>query len=583
MEPCYQSILNPAWLVDKPRTSTVAWNKFLAANSCFCLFGFRQLAHRAGRSMSGLRDSDSDSDSDNPGSFCKAITNRNPNRSCCSYESFHGFVDSVVSDVTEGEFLCLVQDDDYDGGEGHYHYHCSSSMIDLPPIRRHSIKGFPPKPQPKPWSGSSCNRSFVTTGSSFCSVASSSKRTIDSSSTRHKRALPMHYNDNYQVCVEEALNEPRSPWRMQQQQQQQQHYLVVEKRSRLDSEISALEMESQTGDGRAKNEIAGNENHDSSDNDDDDEDEDEDSMGNSPFPLLQHKGNEDWSPISLSSSSLPSSHRKVFPERKPLQSLPPPPPPPARRHSLVGIPKNGRTTKKHTFRRRTRRRQSEPLEMQRRMNSSEPTDFLFKNAILEECPLLLPKTTNSEMYEQRRKVVVSGWIVVLFGETAVDRSSSLSGSGSSASSLSLGFGPGDLYYLRIVQDSSVSLVLHRSTDGRQEHLLPIDSGWVVESNESQDRRVGRSVSVSFSGNCLRMIPVALQDAYKVVLDRRIRAKSDRRIRERQLQRQLLRASESIATVFVLPQHGRFAPDAQLDTARHLFFTIDSFAKQQQQL
>jgi len=31
-------------------------------------------------------------------------------------------------------------------------------------------------------------------------------------------------------------------------------------------------------------------------------------------------------------------------------------------------------------------------------------------------------------------------------------------------------------------------------------------------------------------------------------------------------------------VFVLPNHGRFAPDAQLDTARHLFFTIDSFAK-----
>lgn len=545
---------HPAWLIDKPRT-TVAWNKF--ASSCFCLPGFRQLAHRAGRSMSGLRDD----------AICESTRNvliqEQPTRSC-SYESLHGNFqgDSVVSDMTESEVSCLVSLSDHEA--------TSIDLPRLPPIlprknSNQSIKGFPPKPPVSPHKPGSSNRSFVTTGSSFCSVASSSKR---SSSSFHKRTLPMHYNDSYQACVDEALSEPKSPWRSQQQQ-------VFVVRNRLDSEISALEMESQTSDGR-RDEENSNENHDLSE--DDNNDDDDDSMGYSPFPLLQHKG-DNWSPMM--------THRKGS-KRRPLKPLPPPPfqppppPPPSRRHTLIELPQRGKgrvktTDKKYTFRRR--RRQSEPtmeLPKQRRPNvSDEPTDFLCKNPFLEELPLLLPKRASCKTISDepmRKKVIASGWIVVLFGEAAVEESTrSLCSSSHSSGSPALGFGPGDLYYLRIVQDSSfASLVLHRSTDGKQEHFFPIQATWTIESKESQDRRVGRSISIRGREFFLKLIPVALKDTWK--------AKLDQNLRETQPTGSC--DGISVNTAFVLPHHGRFAPDAQLDTARHLFFTIDSFAKQQ---
>lgn len=518
---------------------------------------------------------------------------RQPSSGSSYYGSSSQQNHSVISDMTQSEFSCYVAlSEDEDAGRKHNSKHVERSLSPLSATAvatsqllsttPRKSKGFPPKPPVslhRPPSVQSLNnsqnienspsfetdlsqnnRSFVTTGSGFSGASSSnnsgvgatknphqpilSKRDSSSSLTSaHRRAVPMHYDDSY-------------------------HVLFVE-RNRLDSEVSALGMGSGLEDeeNSHKQPTAVRKN-DSSD--------DEDSMDKSPFPLLQHKG-EGRPPHQTKGGA---SKR----ERKPLQALPPPPPPP-----LMTKPGLGRNrTEKETRNLRRNWRGVSAQEMTNRkpqLESSHQMKFLSKCAILEEHILASQKRVG----EANQRVVVSGWIVILF-EKVVDGDkmshSTVSTSSSSTSvraSLSPGFGAEDLYYMCIVENShtAASLILYRSTDGSEEYVFPIEADWVVQSRESEDRRVGRSISIWFGEGrngfgSLCMVPVALQDRWRTMLDHNLR----KRIGKTSTVKSTHRDTDHLPTeqIFLLPPPGRYASGKQLDVARHVFFTIDSFVK-----
>ncbi len=565
---------------------------------------------------------------------------RDPSLASSNYGSSSQQNQSVISDITQSEYSCFVSlsEDEQDGMRKNISQPIEKSLSPLSATAvaaaqllsttPRKSKGFPPKPpislhRPPSIpslttsqtndSNYSCetelshtNRSFVTTGSGFSEASTSSplpSQSLNGSAAKnphqqiltklsagdssssltslHRRAVPMLYDGSSQASVEEALSKPSStlpvaagpkqppppisPWNYD-----QQDVLFVE-RNRLDSEVSALGM----GSGLEEEENSHKQTsptckYTSSD--------DEDLVNHSPFPLLQHKGE----------GRLP--HRPkggaTDRERKPLQTLPPPPPPPPAmaKPSLFEHPlkqKGGRNnTEKehHKLQRKWKRGSTQEMTGQKlRMESSQPMKFLSKSAVLEERILA----------RKNRRVVVSGWIVVLFGRADKMSNSSISSNSSSTgakASLSPGFGADDLYYMCIVEDSrnSASLILHRSTDGSVEYVFPIEDSWVVQSRESEDRRVGRSISVKFGegGNgsdWLFMVPVALQDRWRAILDFNLRNGTS----EKPVVLSTSREADHISSdhVFLLPPPGRYASGKQLDIARHLFFTIDSFVKQ----
>jgi hypothetical protein len=357
--------------------------------------------------------------------------------------------------------------------------------------------------------------------------------------------------------------------------------MVVE-RSRLGSEVSALDENDDDFFGGAE----------------DNGDSTNDSEGHSPFPQLELKGGNN----QLERASKKNPLVDETDRRGSNRGFPPTTPPLRRKFGRareknskrgggIGAPK---TTRKRTLRRKQHLWQSDERQRHKRhslVSSSEPTNFLCKCPILEENFAAL-RTSTKGATESR--VLVSGWIAVWFGERAADAAAPLSRHGrlrhpnlnsSSPEGISA---ENDLYYLRIVEDSAkTSLVLHRSIDGIQDYFFPIEPDWIVESSELEDRHLGRSVSIHCpdgKNNSLpfriRLIPVALDESWKAVLDQRIAESAHNDSREATSIDTSPPPTTAEKTLVILPPHGSFAPDAQLDTARHLFFTLDSLAKQQ---
>ena len=562
---------------------------------------------------------------------------RDPSSGSSNYGSSTQQNHSVISDMTQSEYsnyVSLSEDEDAMRRKRSHSIERSLSpqsstvatTAQLLSTSPRKPKGIPPKPpvslhRPPSLqslnnsstndSNYSCktelshtNRSFVTTGSGFSEASSSvpsqsvngtgggaiknphppilTKLSAGDSSSSltslHRRAVPMLYDGSSQASVEEALTEPSSElpikanskpsptttlWKYDPQD-------IFVERNRLDSEVSVLGMGSGLEEEENSHKQSPTSRHSS---------DDEDSVNYSPFPLLRHKGE----------GRLPDRARGESndQERKPLQALPPPPPPPpamakpARfQHPLKQKGSRNRSEKEqHSFRLKYRGGPTKEMTGQKRqLESSQQMKFLSKSAVLEERILA----------KKNRRVVVSGWIVVLLGRAAdCDKMSNSSASSNSSSigaraSLLPGFGEDDLYYMCIAEDSrnSASLVLHRSSDGRAEYVFPIEGNWVVQSRESEDRRVGRSISVKFGqgGNGLGwicMVPVALQDRWRAMLDFNLRNSTGKAPI-------ISREADHISSeqAFLLPPPGRYASGKQLDIARHLFFTIDSFVKQQ---
>jgi len=354
--------------------------------------------------------------------------------------------------------------------------------------------------------------------------------------------------------------------------------MEVLERSRLGSEVSALG----ENDGDF---LGGAETNDDSTND---------SEGHSPFPLLELKGGDNQLARASKKSPLVDENDR--------RGIPPTPPPlrrkfgrPREKNSKrgggIGSPK---TTGKRTLRRKQHLRQSDERQRHKRhslASSSEPTNFLCKCPILEENFAALRTNTRGAA---ESRVLVSGWIAAWFGERAavsaapLSRRRRLRQPNQKSSSAEGIFAESDLYYLRIVEDSATtSLVLHRSMDGIQDYSFPIEPNWIVESSELEDRRLGRSISIHCpDGNNsilpfrIRLIPVALDESWKAVLDQRIGESAHNNLREATSMDTSPPPTTAENPFVILPPHGSFAPDAQLDTARHLFFTLDSLAKQQ---
>ena len=620
---------NPgSWLIDKPRT-TVAWSKF--ASSCFCLPGFQQLARGAGRTDEAAPPQSSLDE------YCLHYNISHHHHS-------HG---TFVSDMSESETSsCTSLSED----ENHETTRDRRVPPPLPPRKNsnpnhfiHSsnlnrarastapdrvvTSGKPPIPLYRPqavplWTNSASrgnshnsknNRSFVTTGSSVSTTSSyissyktsddnfsgrdSSARGAGSSSlasgsvgSRHRRNSPIHYDRSYEACLHEIPPPPSLC----------QEYPLVVGRNRLDSEISALEIES---------EACCEHQHKDDDDGDGDSTVGSDSEENSPFPLLRLKG--EGRALISSLKVVDTRGNKIFQP----DSRPP-------RIQGQNHPKRGGNNNENGTTINKRQRQSRPSQeiqkYEKHLCVRKPTDFLCKNSTLENrlLRLRLPKACREE---ERTRAVVSGWIVVLFGERATASSSNTNKNRLPSQQLSEFFAE-DLYYLRIVEDSSsvssggapssALMVLHRSDDGSQEYSFPIERNWSIESIELQDRRVGRSISIRRTCNrpgsvtadaadvedCIKMIPVALNNSCLSKLDQRIQESARVATTNENANANANRhgsqpskppkhvpipkkePSDSSTSIFALPRHGRFAPDAQLDTARHLFFTIDSFAK-----
>jgi len=575
-------------LLDEPRT-TVAWNKFSA--SCFCVPGLKRLAHSAGRSISGLREDGGIFEWPSPGK-------------CRRNDGLGAFFrdddcSSILSDMTGSEtnsyFSSSEDDSDDDGGGGDDEpimiYWSDDRPRDLDSIdaRRYWTSGAN-KSKPATLKGvlgntghrrravsairsatndchsTSCNSMnscgsetlVVKKDASFFSSPSSSISTLphgnrtrsytgdnssagqlslgSSTESLHRRTSPIvcHKNDNLphsEGKYTRTTTLPKLPKLPPPQNPPQSSYLGKlrpRRHRRSDTDLSALQME-KLYDGTS----CGGEDGNKSDS----------GLGGS----VKREGERGSSNGSAAAAAFTSEHN--------------------RRRKSPSPASFGSTYRKP------------PKQPNASCDHLTAANFLSKNPILERSHSSTTGTT-----------VLSGWIVALFGARAVSTTST--SSSAKSSDRSPDFGAGDVYYLRIVQqhrEKTEALVLHRPTDGRPVRSLPIKRDWTVRSLDSEDRRVGRSIlivagpdAVAATGDAarIRMVPVALTEQWRNTMDRRLK---DHQSAAMEDDSDRCASDEGdTGSAFVLPGHGRFAPDGQLDTARHLFFTIDSFVKHHHQ-